>query len=175
MTATTRSTSTSPRSMTDIGLFLMRAVMGPAFMAHGAQKLFGWFGGYGLAGTGGFFESLGFTPGTAFALLSGGAELVGGLLVTLGFLGVLGPAMIVGVMTVAIATVHLPNGFFAATNGIELPLLYGVMALGLAFTGFGRYAADAHVERTALFHRPLVVAGSLGVSVLGAMSSLLMR
>lgn len=171
----TNSTTTFSRPMTDIGLLLMRAIMGPAFMAHGAQKLFGWFGGSGLAGTGGFFETLGFHPGTAFALLSGGAELVGGLLITLGFLGVVGPAMIAGVMTVAIATVHLPNGFFAATNGIELPLLYGVIALALGFAGFGRHAVDAHVERTDLLHRPLVVAGSLGMIVVGAMGSLLMR
>ncbi len=160
---------------TDRALLLMRAIMGPAFMAHGAQKLFGWFGGFGLAGTGGFFETLGFHPGTTFALLSGGAELVGGLLVTLGFLGVVGPAMIVGVMTVAIATVHLSNGFFAATNGIELPLMYGVMAMALAVAGHGRHAVDAHVKRTEVLHRPLVVSGALGMSVLGAVGSLLMR
>lgn len=100
---------------------------------------------------------------------------MGGLLITLGFLGVVGPAMIVGVMTVAIATVHLPNGFFAGTNGIELPLMYGVMALALAFAGFGRHAIDSRVERTAFLHRPVVVSSTLGMSVLGAVGSLLMR
>ncbi|MEO5826608.1 MAG: DoxX family protein [Gemmatimonadales bacterium] len=168
-------TTNFQRPTVDTGLLVMRVIMGPAFMAHGAQKLFGWFGGFGLAGTGGYFETLGFHPGTAFALISGGAELVGGLLITLGFLGVVGPAMIVGVMTVAIATVHLPNGFFATTNGIELPVMYGVMAMALAIAGFGRHAVDAQVERTAFLHRPVVVGGTLGMSVLGAMGSLLMR
>lgn len=170
----TQSTTLSSPT-TDRALLLMRVIMGPAFMAHGAQKLFGWFGGFGLTGTGGFFETLGFHPGTTFALLSGGAELLGGLLITLGFLGVVGPAMIVGVMTVAIATVHLSNGFFAATNGIELPLMYGVMAMALAVAGYGRHAVDAQVKRTEVLHRPLVVSGALGMSVLGAVGSLLMR
>src|SRR2546428_533738 len=95
---------------------------GPAFRpggpfrllaAHGAQKLFGWFGGYGLAGTGGFFAGLGFRPGVLFALAAGLGELGGGLLTAAGLFGPVGPALIILVMLVAILAVHWPHGFFA--------------------------------------------------------------
>src|SRR6187551_74946 len=101
------------------GLLLARVVLGLLMAAHGSQKLFGWFGGYGLAGTGGFFESLGFRPGKLFAAAAGGTEFAAGLLVAFGLLGPLGPALIVSVMIVAMATVHWANGVFAQNNGIE--------------------------------------------------------
>src|SRR5438034_3632016 len=104
------------------GLILIRLVFGPLMALHGAQKLFGWFGGYGLAGTGGFFEQLGFRPGRLFVALAGSAETVAGLLLALGLLGPVGPALMLSVMIVAAATVHRGKGFFATTNGIELPL-----------------------------------------------------
>ena len=97
----------------DIALLVVRAILGLGIAAHGAQKLFGWFGGYGLAGTGGFFEGIGFRPGRAFALLAGLGEFGGGLLTLLGLGGALGPALIVLVMLTAIFTVHVKNGFFA--------------------------------------------------------------
>ena len=108
----------------DAGLLLARMVFGLLMAAHGTQKLFGWFGGYGLAGTAGFFEQLGFRPGRFFAATAAGTEIAAGLLVALGLLGPLGPALIVSVMVVAIATVHWPHGLFAQNNGIEVPLLY---------------------------------------------------
>jgi putative oxidoreductase len=111
--------------------------------AHGTQKLLGWFGGYGLAGTAGFFEQLGFRPGRFFAATASGTEIIAGLLVAFGLLGPLGPALIVSVMIVAVATVHWQHGLFAQTNGIEVPLLYSVAAVSIALIGHGAYALDA--------------------------------
>lgn len=126
-----------------LGLLIVRIVTGLIMAAHGAQKVFGWFGGYGLAGTGRFFEGLGFRPGAAFAAAAGTSELVSGLLVALGLLGPVGPGLMISVMVVAMLSVHAANGLFAASNGIELPLLYTAIAVALAFTGFGAYSLDA--------------------------------
>lgn len=127
----------------DLAFLLVRLVVGLGFAAHGAQKLFGWFGGYGLAGTGGWLESIGFRPGKAFAAASGLGELAGGLLLAFGLGGPVGPALVIAVMTVAILTVHLKNGFFAASNGSELPLLYIALAVLFAFAGYGAFGLDA--------------------------------
>src|SRR6188508_2225016 len=124
----------------DTGILIARLVVGLVMAAHGSQKLFGWFGGYGIAGTGGFFESLGFRPGRFFAMAAGASEVIGGLLVALGLLGPLGPAMIVAVMIVAIATVHWPHGLFAQNNGFELPLLNIAGAAAIALIGNGAYS-----------------------------------
>src|SRR5436190_44732 len=129
--------------MVNIGLLLVRLALGTLMAAHGAQKLFGWFGGYGIAGTGGFFESLGFHPGRLFAAAAGASEFAGGLLLALGLLGPAGPALVIGVMTVAALSVHWPNGLFATSNGIELPLLYAAGAAAVALTGPGQYSLDA--------------------------------
>jgi putative oxidoreductase len=134
----------------DSGILALRLVLGLLMAAHGAQKLFGWFGGHGLAGTGGFFESLGFRPGRLFASAAGISEFGGGLLVTLGLFGPVGPALMLSVMIVAAVSVHAPNGLFAMSNGIEVPLLCGVGALALALAGvanlvLGRKPAPAPV------------------------------
>lgn len=132
----------------DTGLLIARLVFGLLMAGHGTQKLFGWFGGYGLAGTGGFFEQLGFRPGRFFAAIAGSTELVAGLLLALGLLGPLGPALIVSVMLVAMATVHWQHGVWAQNNGIELTLLYAAGAVALALTGFGVYSLDAALGLT---------------------------
>ena len=156
----------------DIGLLLARVVFGLLMAAHGTQKLFGWFGGHGLSGTGGFFESLGFRPGRLFAAAAAGTELTAGLLVAFGLLGPLGPALIVSVMFVAIATVHWQHGVFAQNGGIEVPLLYGVTAATLALTGFGAYSLDAALQLT----WPLAVAWvALALGVLGGVGNLALR
>jgi putative oxidoreductase len=111
--------------------------------AHGAQKLLGWFGGYGLGATGEFMVQLGFRQGRAFATAASLTEVASGLLVAFGFLGPVGPALMLSVMIVAAITVHWQHGLFAAQNGIEVPLLYGVVAFALAMTGFGEYSLDA--------------------------------
>src|SRR5713226_2567407 len=129
--------------MLSAALLIARLVVGLSISAHGAQKLFGWFGGYGLAGTGGFFEQLGFRPGRLFAALASVTELGAGLLIALGFLGPVGPALLLSVMIVAAVTVHWGKGFFATSNGIELPLLFATVGVALAFTGPGAYSLDA--------------------------------
>lgn len=134
----------------DAAILVVRLIIGLALAAHGAQKLFGWFGGYGLRGTGGFFENLGFKPGPMFALLAGLGEFGGGVLTALGLLNPVGPALIILVMLVAIITVHLPHGFFAASNGVELPLMNSAGALAIAFVGPGAYSVDSVVGFTAL-------------------------
>src|SRR5947207_5939642 len=125
------------------GLLIARLVFGLSMSAHGTQKLFGWFGGYGLKATGEFFVQLGFGPGRLLATIASSIESVAGLLLALGFLGPVGPALIVSVMIVAAITVHWDNGFFASSNGVELPLLYAAMAVALAFTGPGLFSLDA--------------------------------
>ena len=127
----------------EYGLLLLRLVVGLTLAAHGAQKLFGWFGGYGLAGTGGWLESLGFRPGRLQATLAGSGELFGGLLLALGLLTPIGAALIIAVMFVASRTVHRGKGFFATAGGSELVFVLGAVALGLAITGPGRLSLDA--------------------------------
>ena len=156
----------------DVGLLIARMVLGLLMAAHGSQKLFGWFGGYGLAGTAGFLEQLGFRPGRFFAATAAGTEIVAGLLVALGLLGPLGPALIVSVMIVAAATVHWQHGLFAQNNGIELPLLYGVVALTLALAGYGAMSLDGALELT---WSPAVAWTALGAGVIGGFANLAIR
>ena len=156
----------------DAGLLIARMVFGLLMAAHGTQKLFGWFGGYGLAGTAGFFEQLGFRPGKLFAGAAAGTETVAGLLVAFGLLGPLGPALIVSVMIVAAATVHWQHGVFAQNNGIEVPLLYGVAALTLALTGYGAFSLDAALSLT--WSEPVIWA-VLAIGVLGGFANLAIR
>ena len=156
------------------GLLALRVVIGLAMAAHGSQKLFGWFGGHGLAGTGGFFEMLGFRPGRTFALAAGASELVSGLLIALGFLGPVGPALMLSVMIVAATTVHWKNGFFAASNGVEITTLFGVTAIALAFTGFGQFSIDSIVGLDALF-TPTEAIAALALGVVGAVANLSLR
>jgi putative oxidoreductase len=103
----------------EAGLLLIRVVLGGIMAAHGSQKLFGWFGGPGLAGTEGWLESMGFKPARLHAVVVGLAEFGGGALLALGLLTPLGAAAIAGVMFVAIATVHWSNGFFNGSGGYE--------------------------------------------------------
>ena len=132
-------------STASLGLLIARIVIGLLMAGHGAQKLFGWFGGYGLTATGEFMTQLGFTPGRKFAAAASITEVVAGLLITFGFLGPIGPALMLSVMIVAAVTVHWKNGVFAGTNGIELPLLYAAAAIGLGLTGYGQYSIDSVV------------------------------
>jgi putative oxidoreductase len=156
----------------DTGLLILRVVVGLVMAAHGSQKLFAWFGGHGIAGTGGFFESLGFRPGRFFAMAAGASELLGGLLLALGLLGPLGPAMIIAVMIVAIATVHWSHGLFAQNNGFELPLIYIVGATAIALIGNGAYSLDAVLG---LSWRPEVVWTVLALGVIGGFANLAIR
>ena len=158
----------------DSGLLIARLALGVLIAAHGSQKLFGWFGGYGIAGTGAFFESLGFRPGKVFAVAAALGELGGGVLVAFGLLGPIGPAALVAVMIVAAVSVHWRHGVFAMTNGIELPLLYAAGATALALTGFGRYSLDALLGVASVW-TPASTWGILGLGIIGGFANLLIR
>jgi putative oxidoreductase len=157
----------------DSGLLMARLVFGTVMAAHGTQKLFGWFGGYGIAGTGGFFESVGFRPGRLLALAAGLGETAGGLLVALGLFGPIGPALMLSVMIVA-SSLHWNNGLFATSNGIELPLLYSAAAVALAFTGHGAYSLDALIG-IAGFWTPQLIWAMLAFGVFGGVANLALR
>ncbi|GAB7387444.1 DoxX family protein [Bacillaceae bacterium] len=125
--------------MADLGLLIIRLVVGLTFMGHGAQKLFGWFGGYGPKGTGGWLESIGVKPGVAMAVLAGLCELVGGALFAAGVFTSLGAVLIILTMLVAILKVHAQNGYWVDKGGIEYNLVLIAVALGVALIGPGRY------------------------------------
>jgi putative oxidoreductase len=125
-----------------IGLLILRLVVGLTLAAHGAQKLFGWFGGYGVAGTGQFMEQLGFKPGWLYAAQAGLAELLGGLFLAAGFLTPAAAAALGAVMLVAAVTAHIKKGFFAHNGGYEYTLVLGAAAVALAFTGPGALSLD---------------------------------
>ncbi|MFN2533047.1 MAG: DoxX family protein [Pyrinomonadaceae bacterium] len=160
--------------MLEAGIMLLRVLFGTAIAAHGAQKLFGWFGGYGLQGTAGFFEGLGFRPGFAFAALAGLSEFIGGLLVVAGLLTPVGAAAVLAAMIVAAVAVHLKNGFFAMANGIELPYLYAATAIALMFAGGGQYSLDARLH-VRVFNDPLAVIALLLLAIAGAVVTLAVR
>jgi putative oxidoreductase len=129
--------------MMDIGLLIIRVVIGVLFVGHGAQKLFGWFGGYGLNGTGGWFDSIGMKPGVTMALIAGLAELTGGILFALGLLTPVAGLLIAGTMAMAILKVHGPNGLWSTSNGYEYNLTLLAVAIGIALIGPGHYSLDA--------------------------------
>jgi putative oxidoreductase len=157
----------------DMGLLLARVTLGLLMAAHGSQKLFGWFGGYGLTATAGFFDSLGFRPGRLMATVASVLEITSGLLLVLGLLTPVGAALMVSVMIVA-ASVHWPNGLFATANGIEVNLLYGVSAAAIALIGPGAYSLDALFHLTA-FYTPVFVWSALGLGVLGGLVNIGLR
>lgn len=130
-----------------LAITLLRVVTGLTFAAHGAQKLFGWFGGYGLQGTGQWMASIGLEPGVLMALLAGSAEFFGGLLLVIGLLVRPAAASLVVAMAVALFWVHWPNGFFMASNGYEYALTLAVIALVLVVEGAGRVSLDRRLTR----------------------------
>ena len=120
----------------------LRVPVGIIFAAHGAQKLFGWFGGYGLEGTGQFFGSIGLNPGYLMALLAGAAEFFGGLALIVGVLVRPAAAALAFAMLVAIFAVHASRGFFLDKGGYEYALALFAASLSLLFSGSGRFSVD---------------------------------
>ncbi|MFT5182702.1 MAG: putative oxidoreductase [Alphaproteobacteria bacterium] len=126
---------------------LIRVTAGLLLMPHGAQKLFGLFGGGGISGTAGFFAQIGIEPAVLAAVLVGLVEFLGGLFLALGLLTRPAALAITVLMAVAVFQVHLGNGFFWTGGGYEYPLFWGLIALAFVLRGGGRYSVDARVGR----------------------------
>jgi putative oxidoreductase len=148
-----------------LGLTALRAVLGAVFFTHGAQKLFGWFGGHGLQGTAGAFESIGLKPGKRQALLAGTSEVGGGALLATGFLTPAAAAAMIGVQSEAIRTVHWDKGFFAINGGFEFNLTLVAATFALADVGPGAWSLDRALgtERSG----PLWALAALGAGLAG--------
>ncbi len=142
----------------DAGLLVLRVGVGGVLVAHGGQKLFGWFGGHGIEGTAGAFEQIGFRPGRASAVGAGLGEAGGGALIGLGLATPAAGAAAAGTM-IAAASVHAPSGFFASGGGYEYPALLGVSAAAVALTGPGKWSLDSLLGNR--FNRPWMAAVGL--------------
>lgn len=126
----------------NVGLLVLRVVVGALFAGHGSQKLFGWFRGHGLKGTAAFFENLGLAPGLPLAALAGLAELVGGLLLAFGLFVPVAALLLIGVMTTAIVALHWKNGVWNQEGGFEFPLVLATVAFAIAAIGPGTLSLD---------------------------------
>ncbi len=157
-----------------LGLVVARLGLGLAFAAHGSQKLFGWFGGKGIVAAGGMFQAMGFRPGRLFAMAAAVSEIVAGLLIATGFLGAIGPMLVLSTMTVAVVAIHWRNGFFQATNGIELPFIYAIAAIAIAFAGYGAWSLDS-IFGIVVLSRPSIVVALLVIGILGGFMTIVQR
>lgn len=128
--------------LTDLGLLILRLTLGTVFLAHGAQKAFGAFGGPGFKGASGFIGSLGFRPARLWAAVAVGGELAAGLLLVLGLLTPLAGLLVLATMAVAIVKVHGPKGFFVQDGGFEYNLVLIIAALAVAAIGPGALSLD---------------------------------
>jgi len=152
----------------DFGMLVARTIIGGAMAAHGAQKAFGWFEGSGPQKTAGFMKMLGFENAEQMGSAAAYNELVSGSLIASGFLGPVGPSMLIVNMIVAMAAVHKDNGFFAADNGIEVPLIYASAGLAFAAGGYGDCSLDKLFGIDAFFGKRrwfyLGIAAALGTA-----------
>ena len=154
----------------DVGLLALHGVVGLLLVGHGAQKLFGVFGGHGVEGTAGFFEALGLRPGRLHAVAGGGAEVLGGALIALGLFVPVGAMLVIAVMTTAARTAHRGKGPWAQDGGWELPLVNAAAAFALAGVGAGTISLDhalgIHMAGTGW------ALGALGVGILGGLGAI---
>jgi putative oxidoreductase len=148
-----------------LGMTVLRTILGSVLFAHGAQKLFGWFGGHGLKGTGEAFESIGLRPGRRTALIAGASEAGGGAFLAAGLLTPLASAALIGVMDQAVRTVHLDKGLFVTNGGYEYNLLIAAAAFAVAETGPGPWSLDAKLGLR--MSGPLWALGALGAGLAG--------
>lgn len=129
------------------GITVLRIIVGVLLMAHGSQKLFGFFGGYGLEGTGQYMASLGLNPGYLMALMSGSAEFFGGLALFLGLLARPAALVVTIMLVVAIFSVHIHNGLFMANNGYEYALALTAASIAILIEGAGRFSLDRAIVK----------------------------
>ena len=127
----------------DLGLLILRVLVGLVIAAHGAQKLFGWFGGPGMKGFSGWMASMGLKPAWLWGLMGGLGEFGGGLLLALGLLNPLGSLGLIGAMAMAIALAHWSKGFWGTKGGFEFPLVLLISSAVLGLVGPGAYSLDA--------------------------------
>jgi putative oxidoreductase len=156
----------------DLGMLVLRLALGPMLVLHGANKV---WGGGGLSGTAGWFESLGLRPGWLHARLAAGTELVAGVLVTLGLLTGLAAAAFVGLMAVAALTDHRGKGYFVFKGGWEYVLLVAMAAVALAVTGPGAWSLDAALDLPLSGPVWGVVAAVGGLAAAGALLAVFRR
>lgn len=130
--------------MWNIGLLVLRLSLGVIMAGHGAQKLFGWFGGPGIPGFGGWLDSLGIRPARPWALMAGLAEFAGGLAVAAGLVTPIAALVVAGTLLVAILVAHVPNGFWNASGGYEYPLALIAGMVAISLTGPGRFSLDSY-------------------------------
>ncbi|MGD0051679.1 MAG: DoxX family protein [Vulcanimicrobiaceae bacterium] len=145
----------------DLALLAVRVAVGGSIASHGAQKAFGWFEGPGPERAAGFFEQLGFKPGTQFAAAASTTEIASGVLIALGLGGPLGPAALISTMFVAAQSVHAKNGYFVTNNGVEVNVLYASAALALAGSGYGAFSLDRALGLQPKLRHPVVSALAL--------------
>jgi putative oxidoreductase len=152
-----------------LGLLVLRLVVGLLFVGHGAQKLFGIWGGHGLKGTAGFFEQLGLRPGRLHASFAGLLEFGGGALLALGLVTPFAAAALIAVMTAAVITVHWEKGLWATGGGYEYNLVLGASAFALAAIGAGNWSVDHALSLSV--HGVLWGIGALVAGVAGGLGA----
>ncbi len=155
--------------LVDLGLLILRLVLGFLFIGHGSQKLFGWFGGPGLKGMTGWLHSMGMRPAWFWALMAALSEFGGGVLLVLGFLSPLGSLGIIAAMLVAINKAHLPKGLWNSNGGYEFPLMNIAAALAIGLAGAGAFSLDA-ILRFAL-PEPLALIVGLVLVIVGLVTA----
>jgi putative oxidoreductase len=162
------------KTLRDVALLTARLALGGTMAAHGAQKMFGWFGGSGPDKAAQMMHSLGLRPGERHANAAAAAELTSGSLIALGALGPFGPAVLTSVMLVAIETVHRPKGYWASGGGYEMNVMYLALALLLANEGYGSLSFDELVGISKRM-RPSYAWLALAGGVAGAIATLMQR
>jgi putative oxidoreductase len=130
------------RMVADLGLLVLRLTLGWVFLAHGAQKAFGAFGGPGFENASGFIGSMGFRPARCWTALAVGGELAAGALLVLGLWLPVAAFLVLATMAVAIVKVHAPKGFFVQNGGFEYNLVLIIAALALTAVGPGTFSLD---------------------------------